>query len=171
MPFCELCGNSIQIPKNVIIDGSIFNVCLSCSKRGKPYEPKQSSKKPAVSGKTGSIPVPQQKGASPVPQKKAIPVIKKKPIKFPPKTIQIIDEKILRPDFGRIIREARMKKGITQENVAHQLSEKITLYKKIETGGIKPNEILSKKLERVLGIQLYENLVENNENENEDKDE
>jgi len=43
--FCELCGNSIQSPKNVIIDGSIFNVCLSCSKRGKPYEPNQSSKK------------------------------------------------------------------------------------------------------------------------------
>ena len=170
MPFCELCGNSIQIPKNVIIDGSIFNVCLPCSKRGKPYEPKQSSKK-VVSVKPGFIPVPQKKGPSPVPQKKTIPVLQKKPIKFPPKTIQIIDEKILRPDFGRIIREARMKKGITQENVAHQLSEKITLYKKIETGGIKPNEILSKKLERVLGIQLYENLVENNENENEDKDE
>jgi putative transcription factor len=39
------------------------------------------------------------------------------------------------------------------------------LYKKIETGGIKPNDILSKKLERYLGIQLYENLVENNKNE------
>src|SRR5688500_1209052 len=78
---------------------------------------------------------------------------------------QIIDEKVLRPDFGTIIREARMKKGITQENVSNQISEKITLYKKIETGAIKPNEILSKKLERVLGIQLYENLVENNENE------
>ena len=144
--FCELCGNPIQIPKNLIIDGSIFNVCLSCSKRGKPYEPNQPSKK-TFSPKKGAIPVPQ-----------------KKPIKVYPKTIQIIDEKVLRPDFGTIIREARMKKGITQENVANQLSEKITLYKKIETGGIKPNEILSKKLERVLGIQLYENLVENNEN-------
>ena len=145
--FCELCGNSIQTPKNVIVDGSIFNVCLSCSKRGKPYEPNQPSKK-TFSTKKGSIPIPQ-----------------KKPIRSYPKTIQIIDEKVLRPDFGTIIREARMKKGITQENVANQISEKITLYKKIETGGIKPNEILSKKLERVLGIQLYENLVENNENE------
>ena len=142
--FCELCGNSIQTPKNVIVDGSIFNVCLSCSKRGKPYEPNQPSKKTFPTTKR-SIPVPQ-----------------KKPIKVYPKTIQIIDEKVLRPDFGKIIREARMKKGITQENVANQISEKITLYKKIETGGIKPNEILSKKLERVLGIQLYENLVENN---------
>ena len=133
--FCELCGNSIQTPKNVIVDGSIFNVCLSCSKRGKPYEPNQPSKK-TFSTKKGSIPVPQ-----------------KKPIRSYPKTIQIIDEKVLRPDFGTIIREARMKKGITQENVANQISEKITLYKKIETGGIKPNEILSKKLERVLGIQ------------------
>jgi putative transcription factor len=168
MPFCELCGNSIQIQKNVIIDGSIFNVCLPCSKRGKPYEPKQSSKK-TVPVKPGSIPVMQKKGATPVPQKKAMPVPQKKSFRFTPKTIQIIDEKILRPDFGRIIREARMKKGITQENVAQQLSEKITLYKKIETGGIKPNEILSKKLERVLGIQLFENLVENDENENEDE--
>jgi putative transcription factor len=148
--FCELCGNSIQIPKNVIIDGSMFNVCLSCSKRGKPYEPKQPSKQ-TFSPKKGSIPVSQ-----------------KKPIKVYPKTIQIIDEKVLKPDFGTIIREARMKKGITQEKVANQLSEKITLYKKIETGGIKPNEILSKKLERVLGIQLYENLVENDENNNDD---
>ena len=146
--FCELCGNPIQIPKNVIIDGSIFNVCLSCSKRGKPYEPNQPPSKKTFSPKKGSIPVPQ-----------------KKPIKVYPKTIQIIDEKVLRPDFGTIIREARMKKGITQENVANQISEKITLYKKIETGGIKPNEILSKKLERVLGIQLYENLVENNNND------
>jgi putative transcription factor len=145
--FCELCGNSIQIPKNVIIEGSIFNVCLSCSKRGKPYEPTQTSKK-TFSPKKGSAPLPQ-----------------KKPIKSYSKTIQIIDEKVLRPDFGTIIREARMKKGITQENVANQISEKITLYKKIETGGIKPNEILSKKLERALGVQLYENLVENNENE------
>jgi putative transcription factor len=133
--FCELCGNSIQTPKNVIVDGSIFNVCLSCSKRGKPYERNQPSKK-TFSTKKGFIPVPQ-----------------KKPIRSYPKTIQIIDEKVLRPDFGTIIREARMKKGITQENVANQISEKITLYKKIETGGIKPNEILSKKLERVLGIQ------------------
>jgi putative transcription factor len=146
--FCELCGNSIQSPKNVIIDGSIFNVCLSCSKRGKPYEPNQPSKKT----------FPPKNGSIPMSQKKSIKV-------YRPKAIPITDEKILRPDFGKIIREARMKKGITQENVANQLSEKITLYKKIETGGIKPNEILSKKLERFLGIQLYENLVENNENE------
>ena len=78
----------------------------------------------------------------------SMPVFQKKPIKVYSKTIPITDEKILRPDFGKVIREARMKKGITQENVANQLSEKITLYKKIETGGIKPNDILSKKLER-----------------------
>jgi len=148
--FCELCGNSIQSPKNVIIDGSIFNVCLSCSKRGKPYEPNQSSKK-----------ILPQKNVS-------MPVSQKKPNKVYSKAIPITDEKILRPDFGKIIREARMKKGITQENIANQLSEKITLYKKIETGGIKPNDILSKKLERYLGIQLYENLVENNTNEEND---
>ena len=36
--FCELCGRQvIEGRKTVLIDGTIFNVCMSCSKRGKPY--------------------------------------------------------------------------------------------------------------------------------------
>ena len=36
--FCELCGKHTDVSKKVIIDKSLFNVCLSCSRRGKPVE-------------------------------------------------------------------------------------------------------------------------------------
>jgi len=66
----------------------------------------------------------------------------------------------LKPDFAKIIHQARMKKGYTQEYVANKINEKVILFKKIESGGIKPDELLCKKIERFLGIQLYQRLVE-----------
>ena len=48
-----------------------------------------------------------------------------------------------------------MKKGITHEQLALKMSEKASLLKKIETGALKPDELLAKKLERYLQIRLY----------------
>ena len=137
--FCELCGNPIQGMKTVIIDGSLFNVCLSCSKRGKAYQPS-------------------------TPKKHVLKQTKdnhsfKKPSMIRSK-IDIFDESVLKPDFAKIIHQARMKKGYTQEYVANKINEKVILFKKIESGGIKPDELLCKKIERFLGIQLYQRLVE-----------
>jgi putative transcription factor len=54
-----------------------------------------------------------------------------------------------------MIREARMKKGFTHEQLAIKMSEKASLLKKVETGALKPDELLAKKLERYLQIKLY----------------
>ncbi|MDX1373709.1 MAG: helix-turn-helix domain-containing protein, partial [Nitrososphaeraceae archaeon] len=77
--------------------------------------------------------------------------------------IEFFDDYVLRSDFANIIHNARLKKGYTQEYVANKINEKVTLFKKIETGGLKPNEIISKKLERFLEIQLYQRLVEDDD--------
>jgi putative transcription factor len=65
------------------------------------------------------------------------------------------DDLVLDPDFPRIIREARMKKGITHEQLGMQMNEKANLLRRFETGALKPDEIFAKKLERHLGIKLY----------------
>ena len=70
------------------------------------------------------------------------------------------DETILDPEFARIIREARMKKGLTHEQLGAQMNEKATLLKKFESGTLKPDEIFAKKLEIFLGIKLYTNNLE-----------
>lgn len=132
--FCELCGRQvIEGKKTVLIDGAIFNVCMSCSKRGKPYvsagTPKRKTTLLSTSKKTNT-------------------------------KIQMIDETILSPEFAKIIREARMKKGLTHEQLGTRMNEKSTLLRKFETGALKPDEILAKKLERFLGIKLYVSIEE-----------
>jgi putative transcription factor len=109
----------------VVVDGTVFNVCAACSKHGKPYVPAQAGKK-------------------------------KKPVAAKQqKKIGLTDETVLAPDFAKRIREARMKMGLTQEQLGMKMSEKVQPLKKIESGALKPDELLAKKLERHLGIKLY----------------
>jgi putative transcription factor len=126
MSYCELCGHQTFEKKMVIVDGTVFNVCIPCSKRGKPYVPAQ------------------------------IAVKKKKPLAVKPqKKIELADETILTPNFAKLIRDARMKMGLTHEQLGMKMNEKAQLLKKFETGSLKPDEIFAKKLERYLGVKLY----------------
>jgi putative transcription factor len=139
--FCELCGRRITDgKKTVLIDGSIFNVCISCSKRGKPYVPPMPGK--ASSNRRASSPKSSLQRTS---------------------KIQMADETLLNRNFGNLIREARMKKGWTHEQLGKIMNEKATLLRKFETGTLKPDELSAKKLGRFLGIKLYEK-IEDEEN-------
>jgi putative transcription factor len=126
MSYCELCGRQATEKKMVIVDGTVFNVCTACSKHGKPYVPAQ------------------------------VQTRKKKPAAIKQqKKIGLADETILAPDFAGLIREARMRMGLTHEQLGMKMNEKAQLLKKFETGALKPDELLAKKLERYLGIKLY----------------
>jgi putative transcription factor len=126
MSYCELCGHQTFEKKMVVVDGTVFNVCIACSKRGKPYLLPQTAVK------------------------------KKKPLAVKSqKKIGLADETILTPNFARLIREARMKMGLTHEQLGMKMNEKAQLLKKFETGSLKPDEIFARKLERYLGIRLY----------------
>jgi putative transcription factor len=123
----------MDIKRAVLIDGTVFNVCNACSRRGKPYVPSAASKSKMI-----NKPSPKKVGSR----------------------IKMTDDTILSPEFAKLIREARMKKGLTHEQLGIQMNEKATLLKKYETGSLKPDEILAKKLERFLGIKLYVSIEE-----------
>jgi putative transcription factor len=126
MSYCELCGRPAAEKKMVVVDGTVFKVCMACSRHGKPYVPA------------------------------AVPVKKKRPAAPPVSSrITMADELVLDPEFPRLIREARMKKGLTHEQLGMQMSEKSNLLRRFETGALKPDELMAKKLERHLGIRLY----------------
>lgn len=126
MSYCELCGRPAAEKKMVVVDGTVFNVCPACSKHGKPYVPAQ-------------VVAKKKRQASAKQQKK----------------IGFSDETVLSPDFAGLIREARMKMGLTHEQLGMKMNEKAQPLKKIESGALKPDELLAKKLERHLGIKLY----------------
>jgi putative transcription factor len=142
--FCELCGQEvIDEKKAVLIDGIVFNVCRGCSKRGKPY--------------TAPIPISKSKATSSymtgprTTSNKNTKAMRK---------IEMTDNTILNPEFAKLIREARMKKGLTHEQLGAQMNEKANLLRKLETGALKPDELFAKKLQRFLGIQLYVSVQE-----------
>src|SRR6478736_3446173 len=164
--FCEVCGKQIEDRTKVMIENTVFNVCITCSKRGKPIEAKggftsfnkknnEGIKKLTSKYSSTTKPLTNTTTKPSSRYNKIKTIQKNKPP--PQKKINLTDEFILDPEFPKVIRDARNKKGITHDQLGQKINEKVTLLKKIETGTIKPDETLSKKLEKFLGIKLYIN--------------
>lgn len=180
MVSCELCGKRTDVTKKVMIEKSVFNVCLSCSKRGKSLEPDRTTSI-TTSGNSRNAIIPRGPGTgnnlsvrkvgptgiTPVSRNQYARRLRPAPrIKPPPlKKIDMLDEMILDHEFPTIIRNARNKRGLTHEQLGQKINEKVTVIRKIETGAMRPDEIIAKKLERFLGIKLYvsANIQDNDE--------
>jgi putative transcription factor len=133
--FCELCGRAITDGKRAVqIDNTVLDVCVGCSRRGKPYAPPSHGSR-------------KQPGSSSSSTSKS-------------RRIQLTDDTILNPEYSRLIREARMKLGLSHEQLGLKMNERAILLRKFETGALKPDEGFAKKLERYLGITLYKSLKE-----------
>ena len=65
-------------------------------------------------------------------------------------------EEDLAEDYAERIKSAREKKGWTRDELAAKLNEKESFLKKVELGEMQPTDKLSDKLEKALGIKLYE---------------
>ncbi len=59
------------------------------------------------------------------------------------------------PDFGRIVRTAREKAGLTQKELAAKATERESVITKIEQGVLIPSASAATKLEKVLGVRLF----------------
>jgi putative transcription factor len=113
--------------EKVLVEGNLLTVCKTCSKRGKP-----SNNQPNI----------QKSFVRP-----------RKMIK--PNKITFDDSTILVNDFSEVIRKSRMIKGLTHEQLGILIKERASLLRKIESGSLKPDEELTKKLERFFRINLY----------------
>lgn len=139
MSDCEVCGASIHgEPILVQIGGAKMWVCPKCAKLGTVI------KKPPGARVPGAKPTVK----SGIPQKKR------------PRDVLDFMEGDIVDDFNVEIREARMAKGWTQKDLAHEIKEKENLIKKIETGFIPEDQVL-KKIEKVLEIKLIESINDN----------
>ena len=113
--------------EKVLVEGNLLTVCKTCSKRGKPSNNQPNIQKSVVRPKK---------------------MIKSNKITFD-------DSTILVNDFSEIIRKSRMIKGLTHEQLGILIKERASLLRKIESGSLKPDEELTKKLERFFRINLY----------------
>lgn len=65
-----------------------------------------------------------------------------------------MDELDLAEDYPAIVRERRMKIGLSQEELAGRVKEKLSVIQKIETGKMAPNTRLCRALEHELKVKL-----------------
>ena len=129
MTSCEICGIQINDnPIRVYVEGNVLRVCRTCSKRGKPSNELQKNQI-RVSAKPKKIAMPNK--------------------------ITFHDSTILVDNFSEVIRKSRMKQGLTHEQLGLIIKERASLLRKIESGSLKPDDELAKKLERYFRINLY----------------
>jgi putative transcription factor len=138
MASCEICGTQIlDNGEKVYVEGNLITVCKTCSKRGKPLKNQQEiQRKPAM-------------------RPKKIDKLDK---------ITFDDSAILINNFSEVIRNSRMANGLTHEQLGLLIKERVSLLRKIESGTLKPDQGLSRKLERFFRINLYTE-VESNDGE------
>lgn len=65
------------------------------------------------------------------------------------------DEMMLREDFSKTIKNARETLGITQEDLGRKISVKPSVISHLEVGSLKPDDLLARKLEHFLKIELF----------------
>ncbi len=126
---CEMCGKDQGQFFNAKVEGSTMTVCGGCAKYASEKRPMRAA-----------VPVRKQQG-----------VQSRRPVYEEDRTERI---QIIVPNFAQLIKEAREKKGLKQEQLAKQLAEKESLLHSLESGKHKPSMDLARKLERHLRISL-----------------
>ncbi len=131
---CEVCGRKIVGPaRRVVIEGAVMSVCENCARFG-------------VTPKTWSR-IPRK---PPVKAMPVSPTVAKSKRRIPAGSdLELVE------GYGRLIRESREKMGLSQEDLAKMLKEKLSVIKRIEAERMEPPRQLASKIEKVLKITLY----------------
>lgn len=132
MSYCEICGCKIQgNSQKIMIEGTALIVCQNCANVKASYSiHKQKNEK--IFKRTLN--------------KKVEPVIKK--TELDKNKYDIVE------DYSIRIKSKREELGLTIEVLAKQVNEKESVIRKLESGKLRPDIYLAKKLEKALKIVL-----------------
>ncbi len=135
---CEVCGKNIHgNATTIIMEGIQMKVCRDCEKLGTVLKPKVT---PNIT----------KKPTSEVAKVSRARAAERSKQYFAGLDVGIVE------NYEVKIKEAREKKGWTQEELANNIKERVPLIRSVERGAITPEEDLVKKLERALDIKLLE---------------
>jgi putative transcription factor len=126
---CEICGKEIfGKPRRVVVDRAELTVCQACSKLGEP-----------VVGARPSAGVARPR-----------PIAKRAPPAIPK---ELLESEVCE-DFADRVRGGRIAMGMSQEDLAKKINEKVSVIQRVESGRMVPSARLCRSLEHALRIQL-----------------
>ena len=130
---CELCGRDCEC-RPATIDGVKMMLCPGCMRHGQGVE--TSTEVTTITNK---------------------PILER--IKRPKeKDVYTKMENELVSDWNDLIKKAREKKGLSREELGFKIGERTVTISKIENGDLRPSDKMIEKLEKELGITLFENV-------------
>ena len=128
---CELCGRECDC-RPATVDGVRMMLCPGCMRHGQGV-----------------------KVAEPSVAVTKTPVLER--IRRPKEKDVYKDmNKELVSNFNKIIKNARVKKGLSREELGFKIGERTVTIAKIENGDLKPSDKVAGKLEKELAITLFE---------------
>ncbi len=134
---CEACGRKIYGKSyKVVIEGARLTVCSKCAKYGRIVWEEKKPK--AITPRTKAL-------------GKRMPLehTSKRPLKVAAESNLELVEK-----FDAKIRQARLKLGLSHEELGRKISEKVSVLKNVEKGKMTPDNKLTTKLGHSLKIKL-----------------
>jgi uncharacterized protein (TIGR00270 family) len=133
---CELCGNDCFKCFPSDVDGVRMMLCPSCMKYGKTIkEKKENIPNTSLSLKTR---------------------VKRKIVK----DIYVGMDKELVSNWSELIKNARIKKELSREELGFRIGERTVTIAKIENGDLRPSDKIAEKIEKELEISLFEKVKE-----------
>jgi len=121
---CDMCGSEKKL-MDAIVEGVMMKVCENCAKYGEV------------------IPIKSGEEIASLPKLR--------------KTQHVKDEKefdYVLEKYAEMVKKAREKKGLKQEEVAKAIAEKESVIHNIESGHLRPSIRLAKKIGAFLGVNL-----------------
>ena len=143
--YCEICGAPLK-GKGITVsyEGSIITVCPNCynkiKKSAKSVDQRELRKNEEAKKK---IKMSMSKLSTEV-------------------ELEVVD------DYYKLIKEARERLGISQQQLAQQLKVSENIIKRFESGKLKPTIQQARQLEKILGIKLLQPVESEEETEDED---
>lgn len=138
MMICELCGKDAGPTRPTYIEGTKLNVCQNCARFG---DDKGAGK--------GTVPAPTAAVIEERLQRRERRM-QTKDVYSTMSSVELVD------DYGGLIRNARIRKGMDQDQFAASINEKKGIIAKLESNDMIPDEKLTKKVEKALNIKLTE---------------
>lgn len=137
---CDICGEELfGRSRKISVEGAVLDVCARCAHLGKPYSPSVGSAIPLLPPRTRDMHAASTRAP---------------PITRGPTLPKVYEELDLVDGFGKKIRDARERVGMTQAELGTRVKERLSILQKIELEKMKPNTDLCASLEHVLRITL-----------------
>lgn len=147
---CELCGNDVPKLTPTKVEESLLQVCSNCERYGEPQKTKP--ERTGVTNGRGEVSSISRETSGEDLEK----TLMRRQKRLKGRDIYADMDSVLVSDYSIRIRKARERQGLNQKKLARKINEKRSVIAKLETGGMRPDNRLIKKLERTLEIELLE---------------